>query len=238
MAMRPLRVRAYLRTGVVSDAYLPLDGVLLYQAMRRRFGPRDATLPGVSSLPWSLDGVHGLVPLEERNPGPQWYYACSFAQWPPHVTEGKDHWNKRFDAQYADIVDLGTQRRVIVEQGRYRSYHMPVFYRCALWVEWYAVGNIEAVRDLLCDVWSLGKKGVQGWGRVGRWEIEPWPHDWSEWREGQAMRAIPASVFGTSFPLDLRLWGYRPPYWMKENQALCLVPTVSEASAIPATNAG
>jgi len=218
-----MRVRAYLRTGIISDRYLPLDGVLLYQAARRMFGPRDATLPGRGCGP-SPAHVHGLVPLEERNPGPQWYYACSFAQWPEHAAEGKDHWNKRFDSQYASVLDLGKQSKVIVEAGRYRSYHMPVFYLAALWVEWYAVGNIDAVRSLLAAVWALGKKTVQGFGRVARWEVESWPEDWSEWRDGRPMRAIPASALGQSFPLDLRHWGYRPSYWLPENQALCLMP--------------
>jgi hypothetical protein len=222
MAMRPMRVRAYLRTGVISDRYLPLDGVLLFQAARRTFGPRDATLPG-QSRGHSPKHVHGLVPLVERNPGRQWYYACSFAQWPEHVAEGKDYWNKRFDNGYAELLDLGRQRKVNVGEGRYRSYHMPVFYLAALWVEWYAVGNIDAVRSLLADVWALGKKTVQGFGRVARWEVEPWPEDWSEWRRGQPMRAIPASALPAT-PTNLRLWGFRPSYWLPENQALCLMP--------------
>jgi CRISPR type IV-associated protein Csf3 len=231
--MRSLCVRAYLRTPVICDGALPLDGILLYQAARRRLGPRDATLPGLGCGPSPLH-VHGLVPLAERNRGPEWYYACSFAQWPAHTAEGRDYWNKRFDSQYSDMLDMTQPRRVIVESGRYRSYHMPVFYRSALWVQWYAVGNLDAISDLLQDVWALGKKTVQGWGRVAAWEVLPWPEDWSVWRDGRPMRAIPASSLKT-FPADLVYTGYRPSYWLRENQALCVVPT-GEATATPATS--
>lgn len=229
MAMRPMRVRAWLRTAVVCDATLPLDGLLLFQAARRRYGPRDATLPG-QSYGASPAHVHGLVPLRECNPGPRWYYACSFAQWPEHTVEIKDHWNKRFDSAHAEVLDLGQQRRVIVEAGRYRSYHMPVFGLLALYVDWYVVGNLDAVRDLLSDVWALGKKTVQGWGRAYRWDVDPWPEDWSVWRGDRLMRAIPHE--GGPVPLDLRLTGYRPSYWLQENQALCVVPT-GRATTIP-----
>ena len=41
----PLRIRAHLRTGVVSDRWLPLDGLLFYQANRYDLGPLDMTTP-------------------------------------------------------------------------------------------------------------------------------------------------------------------------------------------------
>ncbi|HOW77948.1 MAG TPA: hypothetical protein PK406_00725 [Verrucomicrobiota bacterium] len=208
---------------MIADAFLPLDGILLYQAARRQFGPRLATAPGYGHGA-SAAHVHGLVPLAERNRGPQWYYACSFAQW-GDTAEGKAYWEKRFDTQYADMLDFeGKRGRVVVESGRYRSYHMPVFYRHALWVEWYAVGAQNAVAHLLQGVWAIGKKTVQGFGRVAAWQIEPWADDWSERRDGQPTRAIPISE-GAGFDAGCALFcGYRPSYWLRENQALCEVP--------------
>ena len=78
------------------------------------------------------------------------------------------------------LVDFqGKRGKVIIEQGRYKAYHMPVFYRVAEQVEWYCVGDKARIEALLSTVTHIGKKRAQGWGRVIRWEVEPWPKDWS-----------------------------------------------------------
>lgn len=206
-----MRITAHLRTPVISDASLPIDGPLLFQAMRATYGPQDITLPGALTVPL-VD-----LPLEKRGTGDQWYYAASFAQWEGTVAEGTDHWNKRFDNEYSGLVDFRNKRgKVIVEQGRYKAYHMPVFYRHALTVHWYAVGDIAEVSGLLRTLLHIGKKTSQGWGRV-KWLVTPWPDDWSVYGpDGQLMRAIPADT-GI-------LAGYRPPYHLPEHQTVCQMP--------------
>src|SRR5690554_6318112 len=108
---QPLRVRAYLRTGVVSDAFLPLDAILLYQAHREKEGAQAATYPGKYS---SRGGV--ALPLDTvsfaNRDFSKWYqyYRCSWAQWPQHTTQASEHWNKRFDNHLSDWVDFGSRR--------------------------------------------------------------------------------------------------------------------------------
>jgi hypothetical protein len=216
----PLRVRAWLRTGVVADKYLPLDGVLLYQAHRDKDGPQVATIPGN----YSCQGVSTL-PLAIEHPGRRnWYYRCSWAQWSQDV-EGRDHWNKRFDTSFASLVDFGGRRgKIIIEQGKYKAYHMPVFYRAALWVEWYCVGDRAEIEHLLSTVTHIGKKGTQGWGRALRWEIEPIADDWSVWRDGRLMRGIPAEDVPAGSVFNLTYYGIRPSYWKADNQMWLAVP--------------
>ena len=100
----PLRITAHLRAGVVADRGLPLDAVLLYQASRERFGVQQATAPGGDP-----GGEDVTMPLLKIHNGEwYWYYACSWAQPQPWwVAEGKDHWNKRFDSKFMDMVDFG-----------------------------------------------------------------------------------------------------------------------------------
>jgi CRISPR type IV-associated protein Csf3 len=138
--------------------------------------------------------------------------------------EGCDYWNKRFDSRYADLVDFGGRRgKVIIEKGPYKAYHMPIFYRAALWVEWYCVGDKAAIEYLLSTVTHIGKKTSQGWGRVIRWEIESWPEDWSVWRGDRLMRGIPVEDVGGK-PFRLLYYGIRPSYWQRENQMPLAVP--------------
>ena len=219
--LEPLHIRANLRTPVVADRWLPLDGVLLYQAHRDKLGPQIVTVPG----DYTCQGVSTL-PLEIEHPGRRnWYYRCSWAEW-SHDIEGQDYWNKRFDSKFADLVDFGKRRgKVSIRQGRYKAYHMPVFYRAALWVEWFCVGDRAAIEHLLSTVTHLGKKSSQGWGRVSSWEIESWLADWSVWRDGQLMRGIPTEdVAGVERPFNIKYYGIRPSYWKDGNQKMLAMP--------------
>jgi len=219
--LEPLHVRAYLRTPVIADHWLPLDGMLLYQAHRDKLGPQAVTIPG----DYTCQGVSTL-PLGIVHPGRRnWYYRCSWAQW-SHDVEGKDHWNKRFDAQFAHLVDFrGRRGKVVIEQGRYKAYHMPVFYRAALWAEWHCVGDRVEIEYLLSTATNLGKKGSQGWGRVRRWQIEPWPDDWSIWRDDELMRGVPfEDTREAGRPFDIAHYGIRPSYWKQDNQMMLAMP--------------
>jgi hypothetical protein len=215
-----LQVTAYFRSGIVSDQWLPLDAILFAQACREELGPQLATLPGGDdpdvSLPLAV--IHSDTPY--------WYYACSWAQPQPWWTaEGRDHWNKRFDSKFADLVDFSGKRgKVVIEQGRYKAYHMPLFYYVADKVEWYCVGDRTRIADLLSTVTHAGKKRVQGWGRIIRWEIESWPEDWSVWRDGKLTRGVPAEDVAGQGAFDFIHYGLRPSYYRAENQVLLARP--------------
>lgn len=207
-----LKVTAYPRCAIVTDSFLPLDGILLFAAMRQEYGPQLLTTPGVADIP-----IVALPLMEKRSDNDKWYYACSFAQWGAFA-DGSSHWNKRFDLQHEGLIDFGKRRgKVIIEQGQYKAYHMPVFYRHALAVSWYCVGEQSAVQDLLRSVTHIGKKTSQGWGRIIDWKIEKVDYDWSVWDDGGSlMRSIPDET-GI-------LYGCRPPYWLPQNQANCRLP--------------
>lgn len=225
-SFEPLRVTALLRAGVVSDEYLPLDGILFSQAMRDYFGPRTQSLPG-----GGVDAKAHLsvsTPLEVRFNADHslWWYACSFAQPQPWwLAEGQDHWNKRFDQSLVELIDFhGKRGRVIIEQNRYRAYHMPVFYRVAEKIEWYCVGEKKRIAALLNTVTHIGKKGAQGWGRVSEWRVESFSEDWSCWKDGRPMRSLPAGEAMERGPVNLRYYGLHPSYYDKKNQMPVAVP--------------
>lgn len=215
-----LRIRAYLRTPVISDEWLPLDGILFYQQTRQALGHQDATIPGASQLEQPKGGpmLGGRLPIAIIH-AKDWYYRCSWAQWGPHA-DGQDYWSKRFDNAHADLVDFhGRRGRVDTSAGEYKAYRMPVYYRSALWVEWYLVGNLPKITPILHMVTHLGKKTAQGWGRVASWEIEPCEKDCSIWREGKLMRGVPFYHLpnGVSAKRPGN-YGIRPSYWDRRNQ--------------------
>lgn len=216
----PLNITAHLECGAVCDTFLPIDGILKYQILRERHGAQDVTVPGVElhstdeSSKWEQQGM----PLLKvgKHVSRWWYYAASFAVWPDHVADGTDHWVKKFDSRLIDLLESKTPKRLDVGRGRYRAYHMPVFYRATSHVDWYVVGDRVRIESLLSTVTHIGKKTAQGWGAVSRWTVEPHAEDWSCWRDGKPMRAIPAS--------EGVLYGVRPSYWSPANQTACILP--------------
>lgn len=216
---QPLRIRAYLQTGVISDKFLPLDAILYYHAVRQAFGEQDVSLPGESTVKH-----YGKVKLpflmRNTNVEHQWYYACSFAQWPENTVEDKAFYVKQHRIAYSDLVDFKRKRgRIDNKRGRYKSYHVNVYYRHALHVDWYCVGDKEELLALLKFCTNIGKKAAQGWGAVKAWEVTEWPEDWSKKNsQGKLMRAIPANS-GKGF-----VYGIRPSYWNRKHQFPCYMP--------------
>jgi CRISPR type IV-associated protein Csf3 len=217
MVLNNLHVRAYLRSGVVSDGYMPLDGILLYQAHRDQLGVQVVTPP-------EYDGSADItLPLAVANEGtPDWYYKCSWAIWPKHTVHAKEYWNKRFDTPLEYLVDFqGRRGKIETGKGRYKSYHTLIYYRAALWLDWYCVGDFDAIAYLLSTVTHIGKKATQGWGRVIRWEITPIEEDASVWLGGRLVRGVPVPE-APSAPTGM--YGIRPPYWGRANLRTLALP--------------
>lgn len=216
---KPIRIRAYLQTGVISDQFLPLDAVIYYQYVRNILGPQEVTIPG-SYAPDVPDDIK-LPFLIKSGPSPNmWYYACSFAQWPDSVVESKQFYVKKFRLEYSDLVDFkGRRRKVATSRGRYKNYHLWAYYRHALYVNWYAIGDSDAIWNCLRFCTHLGKKTSQGWGAVKMWEITDWPEDWSiKNGKGLLTRALPSNR-GDGF-----IYGIRPSYWLRKHQFPCIMP--------------
>lgn len=215
----PLKITAWLQTGVVGDPLLPIDAVIYYAAHRELLAPRVASHSGAFTVAETPDQV--ILPLAVVNgTTAQWFYAASSAQWPIATVEGADHWTCRFDAGLSDLIEPRPKARIDTASGRYRGYRMPIYYRHAISVSWYVRGDREILTSLLCDVTHLGKKISQGWGAILRWQVEPSTEDWSvTGPAGALMRPIP-----TTDP-DAPLIGYRPPYWHPRRQAPCRMPT-------------
>jgi len=226
---RPICITAWLRCGVISDPYLPLDGILLYEACRRQFnGQPEASIPGQGSLAaLSREMMAPTLPLLMVYDGDYRYYACSFAEWGRPFAEGRDYWNKREDSgKHTDLLDVAVSR-IETSKGRYKAYHMPVFYRVAPWVRWWAVGDAAAIKDLLATIAAIGKKRVYGWGRVLRWEVQEMSEDKSVIVAGVPQRSVPVtSETQRLVAPGIRqvFWGYYPPYYESANQAMCYMP--------------
>lgn len=215
LQFKPLRIRAYLQSGVISDQYLPLDGVLYYHLVRREMGVQDLSKPGESNV---RQAANITLPIKKGGRKDEtWFYHCSFAQWPERVVEDSSFKVKqgdwlKFTQHLNDKV-----RKVDTQRGKFKAYHIKMYYRHAEYVDWYCVGDPEKLMELLQFCTHLGKNTGDGWGAVLKWQIQDWPEDWSiRGFNNQLMRAVPAD--------NGLLYGVRPSYWNPRHVIPCKMP--------------
>lgn len=244
--MKAMQITAYVAGSIAlaRPEDLALDGLLSYQLLRRHFGEEFYYLPNpreclyFARLPLEMrgspsplmvsmpTGAKWIVPSEGLRDESLWYWACSSAQ---IDVKGRDtqHWNKRFDTQDSlsrHIDFCGKVEKILIEQGRYKAYHMPLPTLVCDKVRWYAYGDMEQVADLLLPIMAMGKKRAQGNGSVLRWEIEPMAEDWSTWQTNKLMRPLPRQLGnGVQWELfDMQYTAFRAPQWHPGNQEMCV----------------
>lgn len=213
--MKYLRVRAYLSTPVISDKHLPLDAVLYYHHVRMHMGEEVLTRPGESTV---REAAVPLLPIKKGGRKDEtWFYHCSFAQWPERAVEDSSFKVKQGDwIRHGDFVD-DKVRRIDNQRGKFKAYHIKMYYRHAEYVDWYCVADPDRLMGLLRFCTALGKNTGDGWGQVLRWELTDWPEDWSVRGQGnKLMRSVP---YDKGIP-----YGVRPSYWNPRHVFNCIVP--------------
>lgn len=242
--MHPLKITAQMAgsIAIARPEDIALDGILAYQVLRRHFGGEFYYLPNPQEVLYFAQlplEMRGSPEVQKLATGDVWmntgqgivdeslrYWSCSSAQI-QIKGYGTLHWNKRFDAQasLSDYIDFGGKvEKVIIEQGQYKSCHMPLTVIKCDSVRWYVYGDKGGIENLLSDVPAIGKKRAQGNGTVLKWTVEQIPEDYSEWKSGDLMRPIPGPIFDQSHatPLDIQHIAFRAPQWHSANQCMCV----------------
>lgn len=260
-AYRPLKVTAWLRTplALLPHAGLPLDGILEYAAFtigRRRQANaaskrqrdrgewpavlqyRDPHDPGRWLPTITNEPVNFVLPVKRwgHRDNPDWYWLASWQSYPDGFELDRAHWNRRFDGcdpELSDWLNFGGRRGAVpMTAGRYKSYHMPMALIVAPRLEWYCIGAADGVSLLLREITNLGHKRSQGLGEVIHWRVEVAREDWSCWRDGRPMRALPAPEPDTAHRCGWE--AIRSPYWHPSRRRLCLLPPVPTPELQPA----
>ncbi len=211
-----LRIRAFLRSGVICDPYLPLDSIVFYHAVREKLGDQIITKSRKSTIPETLNIE---LPFKKLG-GDLWYYACSFAQFSKPVIEHKTFKVKKGDwIQDSDFFD--GKKKIAMSRGKFKAARLTLYYKHCSFVEWFCVGDPEKIAHLLRFCTHLGKNSGDGWGEVMKWEINDFWADWSVYgKNNKLMRNIPLTDESKSG----QVYGIRPSYWFPENQVICEMP--------------
>jgi len=225
--MQPLKITCRIADGCIvsTDGLFSLDSLLAAEWMRQNH-PEQYYSDGAKN-----ELIESVLPLAEVEICGQRIWAASVAQY--HLYgEQTYYWHKRFDERLAGMY-LDEPKRVNTGSGEFKGYRMPVNVLLISDLTWFAVGDLDAVRELLMGIRSLGKKRAYGFGAVALdecgdpcWTVESWPDGWSiRGPGGKLMRAVPwdGQSSGT-----VRRWGIRPPGWLPANQVVAQIPKVGD----------
>ncbi len=206
-----LKIRAYLQTPVLSDIYLPLDGILYYHAVRKYKGIQEFTKPGEST---NLDYI---LPIEKTEINGIWFYRCSFAKWSKDMQEGISFKVKSGDWIRHETFLCKKTKTINIKSGKYKNANIELYYRIASYIDWFCIGDILNIKELLYFCKNIGKNYSDGWGSILKWEITEIEDDFSIKIGSNITRSIPNEE-GNDY------YGIRPSYWDRRNIIKCDLP--------------
>ncbi len=182
--------------GVAFDGLL---GSVLWH--RRKWAAREAG----QRFAYEPDGPQETLKLPLATCGDpehdsDWHWMATFADLHPRVqavAEPDIRWRtSRTDHHRLQQLAPVISRAVSDTAGRYQRRFVPVAAHPATHLTWRAVGDPEAIRDLLTELPSIGKHNAVGEGVVTRWEVTETP-DVDQWSAGHEHES---GVLGRSAP--------------------------------------
>ena len=233
----PLRVTAHLEAGVAQAAPwgIALDGLLAGVIHQRA---KSALLEaGRAHQPLAeRDDVDDLdLPLARCARGEDWHWACTCAQPVDGQQDMPDvrYWLGAADPRDLEEVAEAMPGRLEIGQGRYRQHYMPLLTTVTSAVTWDAVGDPDIIRDLVQNIWAIGKKRAAGQGRVLRWEVHP--TDREPWEAGHLhpdgavgrptpSTCLPPEILNENRHGGIGWAGLRAPYHHRSRQRRLVLP--------------
>lgn len=166
------------------------------------------------------------LPLERDESG-VWLASVGFMSGIP----GKAIYHKKWDEQNDDIVVTG-KSKIVVTNGVYKSYSMPLRYIDTNHIYFWAIGDKGEICRKLTKITAIGKKRAQGYGAVEQWSVES-----STISRDKILALRPDPKSGVNLKIEplkyidmqIRL---NPPYWALTDVVVCSapVPLLSEDS--------
>ena len=196
------------------------DALIVYCWMKEKYGhiPVELNLP-----PEQLSSFPGL-PIDYHSDG----YPLSSLMLFLKDLEYEGSWKKRWANKHDALADFKKSiRKVHTGKGAFKSYDMPLPLHNIASVWFYFQGDAKKVEYLINrHLAGIGKKISQGFGFFKSFEIKPAS---KKLFEDILLRPIPVASaihyrYTDTNPYSIRYCGYRPSYYLKENQAKCIYP--------------
>lgn len=222
----PFKVTCKLADGRINsvDGMLYLDAIL-YHAWFMKYAPEVLDGEGEKEKHKEWKCNFGLPLTQIRSNGQIRYAAsCGFYK---QYGQDIEYWNKRPDFTGGRNGGyLEAKGKIDIKAGALKAYHFPQIIRTVSDIEFYGVGTVEKIRDLLAYIPAVGKKAAAGWGMVREWVVESFEEDWSTEGRYGLMRPMPVQEYEPEGDYRIMESPLIPPYWKNKNTALCYIPKV------------
>jgi len=180
----------------------------------------------VRATPNTDDLIYPEIPLQRSFINGVGYWCCSA----PHYRYSLDNIDRRRKRWNGDLEGYpvywgkGT-KKIQTDGGSYKSGDLPIFTRNVDSIYWWAVGESEAVQQMLETVPSIGKHRGIGYGQILKWSVNLSSADYHLFgKSGQLMRPIPLDSIPDSIPHIARRWAWTTPFNVPGSKVMCAMP--------------
>ena len=219
--MEKFSIRAHLKAPIIFRGQVTLDALLMSV-----LGMGD-----VSHLLRCDDDLYFASAVIPESTGLEQRAAFVASMRPEHTPEWRDliRPNTKTEGIPATSIptETGKLNDVVIGVARQRTAGNILsgyWAKTTPFVEWHAIGDPEAVLNVLKDVPCIGKRRVAGYGEVDRWELQQSELDGVSGYMNEPLRPVPVERWvhgGDWIPVEA---AWKAPYWEVRNRTKCYVP--------------
>ena len=218
----PLKVVFKIKPPIyINSPWIHFDGIINYLCFRECLGEDFYVLPSEVTV----DTTDLMLPLKQSTADGFTVYHSSVALY-HHSNLMRDTIYKRFtDKETYLLTDKQQQGRIHTNRGFFKDFmiNYPILLTDSL--TFYCNGDKKELERLLSNISYIGKKTSIGSGKILNYRIESIEEDYSFFKDNHVMRPVPTKF---NIPLVegmiIQMQSYKPPYWDKDNMAMCYVP--------------
>lgn len=220
--MEPLRITATLASDIANPMRPPALDALLAYAQAVFVEGRELPDPSKPTPPVDLSHVVAPSPCGR-------YHLASFGLAEPEEWSRGRFVNRRFPIAEAQSMGSPKITTLSLKGGPAKSFRIPLE---TAWlkgdvIEWYALGDANAIRARLGWITHLGKRRGVGLGRVARWTVEPcasWGEGFPVIRDGRPLRNLPLDAMHPESAQMFEGYGVVSfPYFERDREELCIL---------------
>ena len=201
----------------ITSPWLHLDSILSYLCLREALDDYFYILPSDETVDTSLLEI----PLQKTR---DVYHSSVGIYKNPKLY--KDTIYKRFtDKETFHLSKKQQKGRIKTNQGHFKDFMIDLPILITNKIVFYCNGDKNELKRLLGHLTHIGKKTSIGGGKIKNISINETLEDYSFFKDNHVMRPLPATmnipvIEGMRFEHQ----PYKPPYWSKDNVAMCIVP--------------
>lgn len=211
------RITFQIKTPICFQGFVMFDGLIAYAYAQEQQNKVDRQTQRLS-----FDNIIDFTPMPIVKHPDGYFMASWMLSDYSDTVEFTGSWKKRWANEHDELANFGKRKRKVrVNAGPHKSYDMPMrlvdIPECYFYFQSADVQEVE--RLLKTHIVGIGKKMSQGNGLIESFEIEQ--IDFNPFNE--TIRPIPVKEIQFKDGLYIAYVGYYPPYWLPENQKMCII---------------